>query len=120
MVIIFQFKSTSTLLLKFKGQDQHSVSRTTQTPPISLPRMVLYAVPFTNFMVCRRAMICRFFMYDKYEFINNLKLFAIIFRYQAVQRYIRTCAVMSIVGYVLGLGDRYYNYSQFLNNYSKM
>ena len=29
------------------------------------------------------------------------------YRYQARVAYIRTCAVMSIVGYILGLGDRH-------------
>ena len=30
-----------------------------------------------------------------------------MYRYQARVAYIRTCAVMSIVGYILGLGDRH-------------
>ena len=30
-----------------------------------------------------------------------------VYRYQARVAYIRTCAVMSIVGYILGLGDRH-------------
>ena len=36
-------------------------------------------------------------------------------RYQAVQNYIHTLAVMSMVGYILGLGDRYTpSFSDFL------
>ena len=31
----------------------------------------------------------------------------LLHRYQARVAYIRTCAVMSIVGYILGLGDRH-------------
>ena len=34
-------------------------------------------------------------------------LYASCYRYQARVAYIRTCAVMSIVGYILGLGDRH-------------
>jgi len=36
-----------------------------------------------------------------------IMLYTYYYRYQARVAYIRTCAVMSIVGYILGLGDRH-------------
>ena len=44
-----------------------------------------------------------------YVYCNIIELHINVscYRYQARVAYIRTCAVMSIVGYILGLGDRH-------------
>lgn len=44
---------------------------------------------------------------ETYIYTKILKIFFFFFRYIARSEFTRTTAVMSIVGYILGLGDRH-------------